>query len=333
MNQTQSNDEIDLGQLFKMIGTFFKRIIRLFIRMLLFFKKKAILLISLFVVGAVAGYFIDNSGETKFEYVQQIVLEPNYESTKFLYDFIEDFKENMLNDEKNLQKIGISIEQIENVKEITLEPIVQATAVLDHLQERYEDEEFFEQIMEAYDEDQLKEEKYLEFYKYHRLTFIFKSNNSFNEKLTNTVLDYFKTNSYFQEIANLKIRQYKKSLVESQASLLFTNEYLKALNQTNADKSSQNTIVIAEEGKAFTVASLLEQKEELLKSINELERNILLGEQVFATVNYGDIIQQKKSLNRRLLFILPFVLCGIVIGMYFLKFLFERMNNFANQPD
>ncbi|TYP76883.1 hypothetical protein [Aquimarina intermedia] len=333
MNQTQSNDEIDLGQLFKMIGTFFKRVIRLFIQMLLFFKKKAILLISLFVVGAVAGYFIDNYGETKFEYVQQIVLEPNYESTKFLYDFIEDFKENVVKDEENLKKIGITIEQVENIKEITLEPVVQATAVLDHLQERYNGKDFFKEIMEAYDEEDLQEDRYLEFYKYHRLTFVFKSAGSLNEKFSSTVLDYFKSNTYFKEVANLKIRQYKNHLSQSEASLTFVNEYLKALNNTSSQHTNQQTVVVAEEGKAVTVASLLEQKEELLENISDLERRILLGEQVFATVNYGDIIQQKKSLDKRVLFLLPFVLCGIVIGVYFLKFLFERMNNFANQPD
>lgn len=333
MNQTHSNDEIDLGQLFKMIGTFFKRVIRLFLAVLLFFKRKALLLISLFIVGAIAGYFIDNYGDAKFEYVQQITLEPNYESTKFLYDFIEDFKDNGVRDEENLKKIGISIEQIENVKEITLEPIVQATAVLDHLQERYEDKDFFKDVMEAYDEDELEEDKYLEFYKYHRLTFVFKSASSLNNKLTNTVLDYFKSNLYFKEVANLKIKQYENNLSQSQASLTFVNEYLDAINQTSTQNTSQSTIVIAEEGKAVTVASLLEQKEELLKSISKLERKILLGEHVFATVNYGDVIQQKKSLGRRLLFILPFVLCGIVIGVYFLKYIFRKMNTFANQPD
>ncbi len=55
-NNTSSNDEIDLGQLFQMIGRGFNRIFRGLLSVFLYFKRNAIILVVLAILGALTGF-------------------------------------------------------------------------------------------------------------------------------------------------------------------------------------------------------------------------------------------------------------------------------------
>ena len=168
MNKENSNEEIDLMQVFGMIKVAFRKFLKSIISIISFYKKKAILFIVLLIVGVAIGYLIDQNQEAKNEFTQEIIIEPKYNSTKYIYDFVEEL-ENNFDDNTFLKKLGITSEEIESLKKITLEPLVKGTDVLDNLQERYENREFFKDIMEAYDEGKVEEEKFRDFYRHHRL--------------------------------------------------------------------------------------------------------------------------------------------------------------------
>ncbi|MDC6365149.1 hypothetical protein PP183_03640, partial [Muricauda sp. AC10] len=100
-----TSDEIDLGQLFQLIGrgfqkffTFigniFKGFFHILILLLLFIQKNFIVLAIAIVVGGVSGYFLDNYLPEK--YVSKMVVEPNFNSVQQLYnniDFYNDLAE------------------------------------------------------------------------------------------------------------------------------------------------------------------------------------------------------------------------------------------------
>ncbi len=55
-NPQNSSDEIDLGQLFRMIGNGFNNLFKAFLRLFLYLKKNVIILLSLIIVGGAIGY-------------------------------------------------------------------------------------------------------------------------------------------------------------------------------------------------------------------------------------------------------------------------------------
>ena len=57
--QNNDNQEIDLSQISKKIGNFFENISTSIFRGILFIKKKLFILIALFIIGAVGGYYLD----------------------------------------------------------------------------------------------------------------------------------------------------------------------------------------------------------------------------------------------------------------------------------
>lgn len=92
---TPQNEEVDLGQLFKIIGStfqkvfdfigsIFKGVFRLFILILLFLQQHFLKFVIAGVIGLVAGYFIDKNTVPK--YVSKMVVEPNFNSVQQLYN-------------------------------------------------------------------------------------------------------------------------------------------------------------------------------------------------------------------------------------------------------
>ncbi len=93
--QQSSSDEVDLGQLFQMIGNGFKKLFRfignifkgifsLLIFFLLFLQKHFLKFVIAGIVGIVAGYFINNYVGPK--YISKMVVEPNFNSVQQLYN-------------------------------------------------------------------------------------------------------------------------------------------------------------------------------------------------------------------------------------------------------
>ena len=98
--QPQASEEVDLGQLFKLIGnafnrffnfigSIFKGIFGLIITFLLFIQKHFIKFVVAGVIGLAIGVYLDMVKETK--YISTMVLEPNFQSVQQLYNNINFF--------------------------------------------------------------------------------------------------------------------------------------------------------------------------------------------------------------------------------------------------
>ena len=104
-NRQNNSDEIDLGQLFQMIGRGFQRlfnfigsifmgIFHIIILFLLFIQRNFILLAATVLVGGIAGYILDKIAPPS--YISRMVVEPNFNSVQQLYnniDFYNDLAE------------------------------------------------------------------------------------------------------------------------------------------------------------------------------------------------------------------------------------------------
>src|SRR5690606_4677437 len=95
--QPQQSEEVDLGQLFKLIGNafdrffkfignIFKGIFRIIILFLLFVQKNLVKLMVVGVTGLIIGVIIDYYRAPR--YISTMVLEPNFNSVQQLYNNI-----------------------------------------------------------------------------------------------------------------------------------------------------------------------------------------------------------------------------------------------------
>jgi len=98
-NQKQTNtsksqsDEIDLGQLFQIIGNFFESIFRRFLRFFLFIKRNIYMLLGLGVLGVAAGFGLKQITSEKMK--TEVIVRPNIESKDYLYDVVAEVQANI----------------------------------------------------------------------------------------------------------------------------------------------------------------------------------------------------------------------------------------------
>lgn len=331
MSTQSSNDEIDLIDIFKMIKKGFRNFFKAIISLISFYKRRRILFLILLVVGFGIGFFVDQNRDAKDEYSQEIIIEPKYNSVKYIYDFIEELEKNF-KDYAFLDKLKIKPEHIVNLSEITIEPIVKGTDVLDNLEERYKEDEFFEDIMKAYDANQVEEEKFRDFYKHHRISFKFKSKKDYNAKISFSILEYIKSNNYYKSLSELAVKQKKTDIERNKKSLEFIDAYLKNIEKSPLKVENEAVVISTEtEIPMVSIASLLQKKELLMQLINDQEKAVIFDKEMFYYVDYGEIISKRKILLNRAMFTIPLLLTGLVSLFFFLRYLSKRINEFVNE--
>ncbi|GAA4273227.1 hypothetical protein U6A24_19940 [Aquimarina gracilis] len=321
MSQENQSEEIDLMQLFGMIKGFFRRFLGLFVDIVLFFKKKVVLFLILSLIGGGLGFFMDQYKGKKDSLIQEITIEPKYQSVEYIYDFVEDLEDN-LKDENYVESLGLQVAEVENIKMIELEPIINPEDVLNKIQDT-------ESFTEDYNDKILKERKYRNFYKQHKLSIVFDEKNESNRKITDVILKYLKSNPHYNKVVNLQLKLTKNNLEQNKRSLTFVNDYLTNLSENPGAEDSK--FIFATETETPTIASLLKRKEELILQISNQERSLELSKEVYTVVENTGVIARRKKLSGRMMFTLPLILVGLVSGVYFLGYLSKSVISFVNE--
>ncbi|WP_203256643.1 hypothetical protein [Hyunsoonleella ulvae] len=131
--QPQQSEEVDLGQLFKVIGNLFdklyKFIVNIFIGgfnflilLLVHFHKRKLWYIGAVLIGLVAGYFIDKKSDKL--YGANLFIETNFNSTRQVYENIHQF--NQLTIDKDsvelANRLNITIKEASKLKGFYVKP-------------------------------------------------------------------------------------------------------------------------------------------------------------------------------------------------------------------
>src|SRR5690606_37876549 len=130
--QPQQSEEVDLGQLFKLIGNAFDRFFKfigsiftgifgVIILFLLFLQKHILKLIIVGVVGLAVGFYLDST--IKPRYVSTMVVEPNFNSVQQLYNNIDFYNELARAKDSNglADVLGISVVEASTIMKFKVE--------------------------------------------------------------------------------------------------------------------------------------------------------------------------------------------------------------------
>ena len=130
--QNSGSEEIDLGQLFKLIGdgfrnlfnfigSIFQKLFDLLILFLLFIQKHFLKFAIAAVLGAVLGFFVDSMVNTKYE--STMTVEPNFNSAQQLYNNIHFYNELAASkDSVSLaEALDISVSDASGLREFSIE--------------------------------------------------------------------------------------------------------------------------------------------------------------------------------------------------------------------
>lgn len=328
VNQNTS-DEIDLGQLFQIIGrgfqrffnfigSIFKWIFHIIILFLLFVQKNIIVLATAVVVGGVIGYFLDTT--TPEKYVSRMVVEPNFNSVQQLYNNIAFYND------LATAKDSVALATALNITDR------EAASIMEIFVDSYSDEnqkiKLFDEFIRDLDTTTVKAidfENYLENFnsmdaRFHRISLI-STDNRVAKKTQSAIINSISVNDYFKlqkriNDENLALQDtiYKKQLAEIDS---LQNLYRTVLVK-EADKPMQGTnINLAEGGESTNRELALVQEKDILK-----EKLVALNRERANKSTIINVISdfptrgvEQKGILKSYKVKIPLLLLGLVIGV------------------
>ena len=321
--ETTSNDEIDLGQLFRMIGNGFNNIFNWFLRIFLYFKKNLIILIVLAVAGAILGFGLKQIVSEKFK--TEVIVKPNLESKDYLYDVVNEVQANiMARDTTFFNKIGFKASVLKGY-DITIDQILDKKNSDDNLEylellEKFQENGLVSDIIRS----ELLSKSSLE----HRITFTYKDPNS-GPKFTQKVMEYINSNIYYNELIKINQENALARIKQDESLLVQMDELITRYSDkmASSERQFEDQKIILDNEKQLDIAGLFELKNNLIRDIERKKIELEEQKEAISIIYFGEPQKVHKSFFEKRMVLIPLIL----IAVFFLIDLIKYLNKKAEE--
>lgn len=252
--QKNNEEEVDLSslfviigkgfsKLFAFIGNIFKGIFDFLIQILFFFKENMIKIGLATLIGTISGGILDYQGDTIYE--SEMIVKPNFGSTKQLYTNIEYFNNLTGQEDKSklVELFKLTEEEALSIQSFEIEPVISENDIV----------KSYDKVVTSIDTLSSKNYSYAQFknsftdvnYDMHIIRVKSTLNNIFN-KFNNTILSGIANNKYFKTIQKVTIENihrsdsiYRKNLIQVDS---LRQLYAKVLLEESKQGKSETTI-------------------------------------------------------------------------------------------
>lgn len=313
-SQNNYNQEIDLSQISKKIGEFFESISNLIFSGILFIKRNIIIFISLFIVGAGIGYYLDKNSNS---YEHEIIVAPNFGSTDYLYDKI-DLLESKIKERDTVFLKSIGIQNPKSLGKIEIEPIIDIYNFVNNNAnsvnnaQNTQNFELVKLLSEDGDVNKVIKDKTTS-KNYGRHIIHINTRGFANEKtMINPIMNYLNQNKYYQNIQKVYVNNVKIKMKQNEAIIGQIDGLLNEFSSTTTNNQRSDKLVYYNENT---------QLNEIIKTKNYLVTE--LGAQRMDLVNNAQIIlknssvvnvKNTKGLNGKMMLVIPLLLILGFIG-------------------
>jgi hypothetical protein len=340
--QPQKSEELDLGQLFKLIGnafdrffkfigSIFKGIFGVIILFLLFLQKNFIKLVIVGVIGIAIGFYLDITLKPK--YISTMVVEPNFHSVQQLYNNIDFYNELARAKDSNAlaEAFKITKKQASTIKKFKVES--------------YSDEnqkiQLFDRFVRSLDTTTQKTidmKAYLENFnsfdaRFHTVSVI-ATNNSIAKKIQPVIInsisgnEYFNLQKYISDV-NIKLQDslYSKQIKEIDSLQLL----YKRVMLTEAGRAMQGTSInLGDNGsKDNKELALINKIEELKTNLVELNQERANKSSILNVISdFPDKGVKQKGILKSYKFIVPCTMLILALFVFTLISLNTFLRNY-----
>lgn len=318
MSTNSQDQEIDLGLVAKGIKNFFQGIINSIFDFIFFLKKKILLIISLFVIGLVLGYFLDKNGS----YTQDILVMPNFGSNEYLYKKIDFLNSRIIeNDTAFFNSIGVSNSEI--IGKIEIKAV---NGVFQFVNQGGETKQNFELIKLMAEEGNIQEivKSDLASKNYYLHNITFKTSEKINQKdVIKPILDYLQDNNFY------KIQQkiYQKNIDNK---ILFNDSLTIQIDNLllNLSNNKGGNVSFSEEK---GISELINKKDQLITETQALNIQKHQFEEIIKVQNISINNINSKGLNNKMKLFLPFLF--IIVYLIFHNFMLLYRKQIARSKE
>ena len=345
-NTPQPSEEVDLGQLFKMIGNAFQRLFQFigsifnklflaFVWLVFFIKKRAVFLLIAAVAGLALGFILDKTSPPTYK--SSITVKQNYATGDNLYGSI-DYYNSLLKDgdyEVLGRVLGLEKKVSEEILGIEIEPLITDNDRVVMFDKYISGLDSLAASKVEYDEfvKNIKENKH----QLQQISINSKTRANFKNVFDN-VIGYINTNIFFvnEQAKDLaELNQQKAALEQSLAqSDSLQRTYKRVLEQQMESKSTSETSITFEgnnDKNKTREFDLYKNDIELRREIVQIERKLKDKQNIVEIISgkqdSGFVDDTKEllglTLNTKSYYLVLFTILAFVIlfGIEFLKFL------------
>ena len=327
-----SSEEVDLGQLFKLIGdafnrffnliaSLFKNLFNLLILLLLFLRKHFWKLVIATFIGGAIGFTIDYLKNT--QYSGHLIVEPNFDSTIQLYNNVGYYGA-LAKDEDSIElakALGITIGEAASIKAFFIQPVKNEKAL----------RKLYSNFVADLDTASLREISYVDFVKNlspvdlktHDIAVV-SLDKYIYRKIQPVLVGSILNNPHFKNLQEVHLRNLKmedsiltnSTIVLDSLRNMYIDVRLREASKTN--ESAGTTLYMSDAGNGLIVdeSQLIEKKNELIELLSEVKTEIQEKKEIINIVSdFPEVGYETKALfeSMRVIFALGGFLTVLII--------------------
>ena len=336
-SQKNNEEEVDLGSLFviigkgfsnlfNFIGNIFVGIFHFIISILLFLKLHVIKIVIAAIIGLIAGIFLEV--KTSKRYGSELLLEPNFESARQLYNNVNFYNDLVKQkDTVGLQKVfNIDKESAASLVKFEIEPLRLDVDLIDS----------YNDLILTLDTLSIRNYKYEDFkmaftdydFKVHKVTVVAEKNNVF-DKLDDIIISSVVDNKYFNRlkvITNESLNRtdslYRQNLTQIDS---LRKVYMEVMMEEAKKQTTGTNIDLGGEKRKTKELELFDTNRRINEELRELAIEKSEKYEVINIIsNFQQIGYEIKGVTKNYGFLLAMASAGLMI----LFLLFIKLNKF-----
>lgn len=309
----EEDQQIDLSQISKKIGFFFQEINMFLFRCIHFFIINRIIISILFIVGFGVGFYLDITEKT---YNNQIIVEPNFESTDYLYSKIDLIESKIKEGDTVFLKEAVGIKNPKEIIEIEIKPIVDVYKFIGNKTENFE-------LIKLMAEDGdikkiIKDNLTSKNYRFHTISF--RTNELISDKGTvQPLLSFLNDTDYYKKIQKEVLNNIQVKMSQNDTIISQINGVLNEFSKTVSSSQKSDKLVYYNENTQLN--GIIKIKDTLINEQGAHRVELVGFDKIIKDDSAVINIKNIKSINGEWKFILPFVLIfGFISIGFFMRF-------------
>ncbi|MFQ3181701.1 MAG: hypothetical protein ACI9Z4_001299 [Polaribacter sp.] len=336
-NKNNNEEEVDLGSLFviigkgfsnlfNFIGNIFKGIFHFIISILIFLKQHVIKIVIAAIIGLIIGVFLE--GRTSKRYGSELLLEPNFESARQLYNTINFYNDLVKQkDTIGLQKVfNLDKESAASLVKFEIEPLRLDVDLINS----------YNDLILTVDTLTIKSYEYVDFkdaftdydFKIHKVTVIAEKNNVF-DKLEAIIIASVVDNKYFNRlkvITNESLNRtdslYRQNLTQVDS---LRKVYMEVMMEEAKKQTTGTNIDLGGEKRTTKELELFDTNRRINEKLRELATEKSEKYEVINIIsNFQQVGYEIKGITKNYGFLLAMASAALMI----LFLLFIKLNKF-----
>ena len=319
-SRNKNNEEIDLGDLFRLVKKGFEKLGKLLLRFIGFLLRNAIVLIILIIIGAVAGYFLQKKASNVVK--TEMIVASDFGSAEYLFKSVKELQYKLkIKDKATIEKLGL--EGTKASISLAVKPIID----LDELTR--EEENYLELLNESdFLEKEEKEGLMKKISRFYEII-LYHPHDLDSRKLLKNVIEILRDNDYYRKVYALNSKKID-FLIKADESLISQMDSL-MVNYSNSLKNTPlNSSTIYNTNSALDLGVMIGNRTSLVEELDGLYKKKVANEELFRLVDLGYPSEiEEKSITSYKIILIPLLL----VLAYFGLIIFVRVVQKAKKLD